>query len=327
MQVKGQNMAGIGIIANPHSKLNKRNPGRHRLLHDIAGGRGCFELTRNLKELDRVAREFRDRGVQVLAISGGDGTISRTISAFIRAYDGQLLPDIAVLRGGTMNMLAHNLGIRGTPEHNLFWLLQQHSADQRSERKTLRTLRINGGYGFLFANGSSARFLREFYRKKTGPVGSMALVAKIALSSFTGGGLFRKIVKNETMVMCLPDGRRLERGSLSVLCSTVERLPLGFRLFPGVGDQQEAFEVVSVTMDEKQLVRALAKDFFLFPDKASAGKFRLSTPSVAIENPGGGVYTLDGELYHSSEDLLTVSLGPGVRFLLPQAGASTGGLA
>src|SRR5687768_275022 len=108
-------MSGIGIITNPHSKLNKRNPRRAELLGYIVGERGQLEITNTLADLERVAHEFREKKIHTLAISGGDGTICRTLTALIHAYGEVPLPRVALLRGGTINVLANNLGIKGAP--------------------------------------------------------------------------------------------------------------------------------------------------------------------------------------------------------------------
>src|SRR4051812_22856783 len=118
-------MSGIGIITNPHSKLNKRNPARMSLLGYILGAKGQLEVTNTLEDLGRVARDFKEKGVTILAINGGDGTICRTLTAFIKEYGetGTPLPQVALLRGGTINVLANNLRIKGSPEQVLYRLV------------------------------------------------------------------------------------------------------------------------------------------------------------------------------------------------------------
>lgn len=316
-------MAGIGIIANPHSKLNRRNPRRQKLLSYIAGERGRFELTNDLNELNAVAGDFRDRGIQILAINGGDGTISRTLSAFINVYGETPLPEIALLRGGTINMLADNLGIKGTPEHNLFCLLETHSSEEVFRKQALRSMKIKDDYGFLFANGTSARFLEEFYKNKTGPVGSFKLIGKIALSYLVKGKLYRGIVRNEKVALVEGSGRGFEHGSLSVLCSTVPKMPLGSLLFPEALTDQSLFQVVSITLSEPELVRHIIPSLMLFPDKPGKGKTRFSTNKLKISSAPPQVYTLDGELYHSQDGCIEVGTGPLITFLLPESEAES----
>ena len=97
-------MSGIGIITNPHSKQNKRNPSRSQLLSYILGKQGQMEVTQSLDDLAQVAEKFKKNEIEILAINGGDGTISQTLTAFHKVYGDTKLPKIAILPGGTMNV-------------------------------------------------------------------------------------------------------------------------------------------------------------------------------------------------------------------------------
>ena len=134
-------MSGIGIITNPHSKLNKRNPQRTALLGYILGEKGRLEVTNNLDDLGRVAREFKSKNIGILAINGGDGTICRTLTAFIQVYGNAPLPKVALLRGGTINVLANNLGIAGSPEQVLYRLVEVYSNEEKDfENEKIETV-------------------------------------------------------------------------------------------------------------------------------------------------------------------------------------------
>ena len=80
-----------------------------------------------LSDSDRVT------SIGLLAISGGDGTNHVTLSGFIDVYAGAALPQIALLRGGTMNTVANAIGVRrGRPEGLLARLVRAYA--QRSVR-------------------------------------------------------------------------------------------------------------------------------------------------------------------------------------------------
>ena len=59
--------------------------------------------------LKRVAADFRQSKIEILAINGGDGTISKTLTAFINEYGDEPLPKIAILKGGTINVVERTL--------------------------------------------------------------------------------------------------------------------------------------------------------------------------------------------------------------------------
>lgn len=310
-------MAGIGIIANPHSKLNKRNPKRHEILSYIAGDQSHFKLTHNLQELREVAREFKEKKVQILGINGGDGTICHTLSVFIEEYGNEPLPKIAVLKGGTMNMLALNLCIKGKPEQVLYRLMEKYSSSQPMETKKITSLKFsNGHHGFIFADGTSAAFLEEFYRNKTGALGSLLLVVKVLVSFLIRGKLFRKIVQKKNIKWTTNKTEMATHSTLGVFCSSVAKLPLGATLFPHVEQSHEAFEIVSVAMKPEQLVYRVVPNFFLGAANPSYGKIRFCASKLQIEYESEQAYTIDGELFETEDKKVEIFPGPTIEFLL-----------
>src|SRR6516165_1310510 len=115
-----QPVPGIGLITNPRSRVNQRDPGRALRLSYLVGRHGNAEATRSLDDLYRVCEEFKKERIDVLGISGGDGTLHHTLTAMIKTYADQPLPRIAILRGGTMNTVANSLGIKGETGKLLF---------------------------------------------------------------------------------------------------------------------------------------------------------------------------------------------------------------
>ena len=63
---------GIGVVVNPYSRKNRKNPEAIKKLGYIIGDKGSCEATRSLSDVERVAREFMEKGVEILALSGGD---------------------------------------------------------------------------------------------------------------------------------------------------------------------------------------------------------------------------------------------------------------
>src|SRR5215470_977396 len=105
-------MPGIGVITNPRSRANLRDPSKARKLGYLIGSHGSAQATKSLDDLYRVCEEFKKERIDVLGISGGDGTLHHTLTAMIRTYGDELaLPPVAILRGGTMNTIARSFGI------------------------------------------------------------------------------------------------------------------------------------------------------------------------------------------------------------------------
>ncbi len=309
-------MAGIGIITNPHSKLNKRNPRRQQLLGYIAGERGHVEITNSLEDLKRVAETFHKRKIAILAINGGDGTISRTLTAFIETYGQDKLPMVALLRGGTINVLASNLGIKGSPEKILFRLMEEQSTSNFGQCIKLRSIEVEGNYGFLFANGTSVRFLEAFYKNKTNSLGSFFMLCRLAFSRFIGKSFYNSIVRTEPVSLTADDGKTVNHESTSVLCATIEKMPLGPPIFFGNRQKNDGFDCISFLMKAKDAWWRAPFEVIFNAAKQSSAKLMLHCQKLKLKTKEPSPYTLDGEIYYPKENNLQINLGPEIEFVI-----------
>jgi diacylglycerol kinase family enzyme len=311
-------MPGIGIITNPFSKLNKKRPARGRLLGYIVGQFGNLEITNSLDDIGRVAALFKEQDIDILAINGGDGTISRTLTAFIRTYAETPLPKVLILRGGTINMLADNLGIRGTPEEILVRMLECQSGLRPMDVSAYATLSVGGQYGFLFGNGFIARFLVEFYKNKSGVLGSLFLVFKIYLSWIFSRSKYREMVHEEKYRLSF-DGQpaSAETTSLAIMASSVQRMPLGFKLFPAATSNLSKFQMFSLEMSAAALPWRLPLACLRNRPGRFMGKTtRLASTMMIANTSGRQPYTLDGELFEAPTGRLAIEVGPVVQFVV-----------
>lgn len=309
-------MPGIGIIANPHSKLNKRDPWRRNLLGYIVGEQGRVEITNSLDDLRKVAADLRKKNIDILAINGGDGTVSQTITAFINAYENEPLPKIAILRGGTMNMLANNLSLSGTPEELLYRIVDAYSASKTFDTIRLHALEVEGHYGFLFGNGVAAKFLDIFYKNKTGTLGVLSLILRLISSTINKGTLYREVLRRLPTRINAQE-RTLIFDSLLVMCSTVPKMPLGPVLFPDAGHDKHHIQCLSITELSKNAVLQLAKTIMLTKRQHNvSGQFQFCAQRIDIESELNSLYTIDGELLAPRDSgKLSIRLGPEIEFI------------
>ncbi len=314
-------MTEIGIITNPHSKLNRQDPSRVKLLSFLLGKSGRMEVTQSIDDLSLVAKEFKRANISILAISGGDGTISQTISAFIREYGTENpLPKIAILRGGTMNVLASNLGIYGTPENVLFRLIHYLSSGQAFQIKKFKTLKLGELHGFLFGNGLVGSFLSEFYKNKTGPLGSVLLILKLYGSLVSRDKkFFKEIMKTfHYQVENFISPKEREFFGVSILCSTIPRMPLGIRFFPQLENKTPAsfFTCHEFQMSAEEFARKLPMIIFYDFEKKHDKIYTCNLDKMLIRSEGDPLFTLDGEIYQVSEKKLTLELGREIEFII-----------
>ena len=309
-------MLGIGIVTNPHSKLNKRHPERSEILSYIVGEQGVVAKTKNFDDLRKVARQFKDKQIAILAINGGDGTISRTLSIFIEEYGQTELPKIALLRGGTMNVVANNLGIKGSPEYLLFKLVDGYGAGKTFTEQKLTTLQVEKNFGFLLGTGVAAQFLKLYYQNKSNSFGAFLLVVKLYFSIFFARKFFHKHVVSHTLNFKIPKKEFIQK-TVAVFVSTVSKTPFGFKMFPLVSDNLKYFHVVSFGFKPLELFWKIflvllkngdQQDFF--------GKKSFKSVSLKLSdlNQLPIVYTIDGELFEAKDEL-KVELGPIISFI------------
>lgn len=308
-------MTRVGIITNPHSKLNKSRPENIAAFKDVSSSKADLFITNTPEELDKVAKVFKNKKYDVLAINGGDGTISLTLTAFIKVYKDQPLPTIALLRGGTFNLVAANLNIFGSPLTLLKKLLNE-SPNKKHQTYPLKTLKVDNNYGFLFANGGCYKFLEVFYKNKTGPAGALSLIGKLAASRFLNKKFYDAMVP-ETETFFISDGRAaFSHKSCSILAATVPRMPLGPRLFPSNTPESKTFHWISATTPSSQAWITIPPSVLLHPGKDDAAKQNYQSKSLILKTAKPQPYTLDGELYEPEKNEVHISLGPEIDVIL-----------
>ena len=95
----------VGLIYNPHSHRNEGGPVAGTELPNVIAA----APTRR-DELSGILADFARRGVDYIAIDGGDGTVRDVLTCGASAY-GDAWPALVVLPSGKTNALAFDLGI------------------------------------------------------------------------------------------------------------------------------------------------------------------------------------------------------------------------
>lgn len=310
-------MSGIGIITNPHSKLNKQKPHRTALLGYILGEHGRIELTESLSELESVARKFKESSVEILAINGGDGTISRTLTAFVKVYGQQLLPKIALLRGGTMNVLASNLGLKGTSASILYRIIEAYSTETPMTTITLASLEIEDHIGFLFADGIGFNILKKFYKHKSNALGALWLVLRISCSTLWRGQLFRELIVSRPISLEPEPGPKLSHDSLMVMASTIQRIPFRFKLFPKAGSGlTSGLQFLSIYCKPEDILWYLPRYLFNRREGYSKSMVNFVCERLSIYYNENYTYTVDGELFTAKSNPIQIRSGPKFEFIV-----------
>lgn len=313
-------MPGIAVVSNPRSRQNRKDPSLSGQMSFMLGARGRLAQPHTRDELVAQARIFREEGIDVLAVNGGDGTLHVVLTALIEAYEETPLPAIAILRGGTMNTIAHGLGIKGSPGDLLSSVLVRYHTNQPIPWAERHILKVEGGerpeYGFLFGNGLLSNFLEEHYRHPDpSPLSAAWLLFRACVSALHNGELIRRLSARACCRVEV-DGRSWPGDSyLTVTMGTVDDIGLGFRPFYEALRHSGRMHIVGFACDAMGIVRCLPRVRMAMPID---GKdiYSAVVERVVLSSDAPMTFMVDGD-FHPAGQVLTVSAGPRIRFLLP----------
>ncbi len=315
--------SGIGVVINPLSRRHREGPERGDRLRRVLDSAGLVAEAGTPEELARVAEDFHRARIDVLAVSGGDGTTGFVLTEFERVYAEDPLPKVTLLRGGTMNTIANGIGVsRAKPEKLLSSLVERHTRGEELESSRGVALRVvteggEGRLGFLFGMGLGYGFLEEYYRRgdpHPTPADAAKTLAHLS-ASIVARGETAKRVAAPVPVSIRGDGVSWrDRAYLTVLAGTVPEIGLGFRPFFMMEEGVEGFHLVGVHGAPPLVVARLPKTRAGKPMGEDCAQDELLSRAT-FDCPDGTVrYFLDGDL-HQADGQLTVEVGPRIRFV------------
>lgn len=310
-------MPGIGVISNRNARLNKLHPELKDQLAYVIGSNGEVSSTGSLDDAYKAAETFRRVGIDIIAISGGDGTAHRTMEILLDVYGSHPLPPILLLPTGTQNMVPRSFGIDGSGLANLMLAVvrYRHNVPMRCVKRNL--LRVNGHTSFMFGFGIAARFMVKYYESgETNPKGAAKLLSKLVASAAVNGDMCREMMAKFQARLTLDDNPAGEPLSLhTFFCSFIERLPLHFVLFPRCGRDEGVFETVYAG-GEPLKIAANFPAILRGSTQPLHNVTRKLTRKVHIGLDRPEPYTLDGELYPAVTQF-DIEPGPEINFLVP----------
>lgn len=306
---------------NPRAARNLRGAGAGDRLARLLGDEGEVREAATPEALADALAAFRVAGVDTLGIGGGDGTCHRVLTGAAAAWAGAPLPRLLLLRGGTMNTVAANHGLRGEPEALLAAEVARRRAGAPPAVASRDLLRVeaDGGpplLGFLFGTGAAVTFLERFYAGgRPSPLRAWLLVAAAAGSALVGGRFARALTRREPLRVAADGDEWADQAYLALLAGTVPSLGLGFRALARCEEQPGFFHAVGAHGALPQVLRLLPRVHRGAPWRRRAA---IDVVARAVTVEGEAVrWMLDGDLYPAARTL-RLSTGPGVEVLLPR---------
>lgn len=309
----------IGVIRNPRSHRNKGMAPEMAERSDV-----ITRIPHTREELASDLAEMASRGIAMLAVDGGDGTV-RDVLTCGWPYFGENWPRLMVLPKGKTNALAVDLGV---PNH---WSLAEALDAAHSGPGVIRRPVIvngageNGGgvIGFILGAGIFTTATSEGQvAHRYGAFNSFA-VGVTAISGLLQG-LFG--IRHRGWRAITPIGLSLGAGNrevprsahgpqdkrYAVLISTLDDFPLGMKPF---GKQPDGLKYLMVDYPLRRVVM-LAPPMLAgweSPLLTRLGVHRGHAEEAVLEVEGQ--FILDGEAFPAGRYRLT--LGPELNFVAP----------
>lgn len=298
--------ARLGVLINMRSGRNRSGMDS---VETILAARPeiVVRRTHDRAEVRSALIDFAAAGIDVLAVSGGDGTLQRVLNLAINEKPFAVMPLIALMPGGTTNMIAYDIGTVRKRGQALAALLKRIDAGALAGGVVVRSLlRLDGGdtryprHGLFF--GAAGVYEATTLNRKS--------VDAMGFRDDFGPGLRIAAILGRLMIGQDPvravdmrlnvDGLQGAPSSyLAVFASTMERLSLNMRPFWGTGEGP--IRMTTVAKGARTLFRAA------WP-MLRGRQSRLLTPARGYESrnitevelvyEGGSV--LDGEFYFAS---------------------------
>lgn len=308
----------VGLIRNPRSHRNENGTDEPE---DLPGVIAATPHKR--KELHNILADFAAKGVDYIAIDGGDGTVRDVLTCGAGAF-GESWPALIVLPSGKTNALAHDLGIPGE------WTLAQAvAAAKRDSVATRRPLVIAqrdnnraqvrgfvlgaGAYTAAIDLGQEAHSYGAFNALGVGVTIAWSLLQALFGRDSNG---WRRGTK---MRLRDPDGRELEHvgGTPAderylLFVSSLGKFPAGLALFKGLAGPLRL--AVFDSSRRSLLLRLPAILRGRVSDAARRRGFRMH----ALERFEFDIrdrFILDGEAFPPGSYVVTA--GPRLRFIVP----------
>ena len=229
----------IGVLHNPLSGRNKRQPLLFQAVYTRHPGVQHSEVT-TPADILKALGTFAQNQVNLVLVNGGDGTIQATVDALFNYRLFSEMPLLAVIPGGTANLIAGDVGLgkyeEATLNRLLSWMTSSDPSIDFVNRSILRIRRpsyqrpIHGmffGAGAIYHGTQLGRETKQTIGR-LGEWGAGLILVKFLLALATGS---RKGLQPVTVGVSTGESTIKHEEYLVLLVTTLERLFLGMKPF------------------------------------------------------------------------------------------------
>jgi len=307
--IKPGNMPRIGVLINPNSGGNKN--GLTAIRRTIAQyPRMSHCDVRKPPEVLAALEDFARRGVELVIVNGGDGTVQAVLTALFHNRPFETMPLLAVLQSGTTSMTARDVGFSGSPVKALdkiFRWAETAVGDPRIVQRPVLQVQAPGHdtrYGMFFGTAGIYQGIEYFHRNVNSRRLRGELGPGLTIARFLWSASFRRsdFISAVPISITVDNQPAQELDCMVLLISTLERLFLG--LYPYWGDEKAPLHFTALRKRPRRLMQCLPyilwgrRNQRIRPENGyhshNASKIKLSLDSG---------FTLDGQLYMPENSL------------------------
>ena len=301
--IKSGHTPNIGVLINPLSGGNLKGLGSIRSViadnpqvvhHDVQTPQDILE----------ALLDFARRGVDLLAVNGGDGTVQAVLTNLFLHQPFSVMPLLAVLQSGTTSMTARDVGFSGSRVKSLQklfkWAFTGDGEPKVIQRPVLQVQAPGHQtyYGMFFGASAIYQGIEYFHRK----VNTKGLRGELGPGITILRFLWSAIRRRSGFIPPIPISVTLDEkppqkfDSFVVLASTLERLFLG--IYPYWGIESGPLHYSAVRAFPQHLLMALPAVLRGRPgvfNTAENGFYSHNAHEIKLHLDSG--FTLDGQLY------------------------------
>lgn len=299
----------LGVVSN--LRAGSRSRGRDAQRLEVPRHEDLILIeTETRDDLPEALRVLAAKGVDVLAVDGGDGTLHQVLCEIMRGKAFGEIPALAPLRGGRTNMSAIDLGAQRSRDRAVSELFSACREGRLDERRVDRqVLRIKPGrgadplYGFFVGTGLVRRAIEWIHTvfptgRARGVFGGGVTTASVLLRAVFGqrGGILRGDVHRLAI-----DGEPIEATEYMLLmATTLQRLFL--RLDPFWGREQAPVRFTGIAWQCRSLPTAIARVLAGRSEPLRWEDGYLSRNAGRLDIGFDCGFTIDGELFEPEAD-------------------------
>jgi diacylglycerol kinase (ATP) len=318
--------ARIGLISNAGSGHNRDQFSEIKELLDSCDNVYHLE-TSCVEDIPEALRRFSERDIEILAINGGDGTVSAILGCAMENRIFPRLPSVVLLPGGTANMNAGDIGSNGKllPAVQRFCTWAKSGAEGNRGHTQRCLMRVQLGtetkphYGMFLGMGAVIQGT-EYAHENIHSRGLRDDISVAVGTARTVWGLFRgdpRFSHPLPVQVCLDHASSPDHhNALILVVSSLQRLALGMKPFWGSGPGP--LRLTLIEENSYKFLRTFVSIVRGRPNRHATeenGYFSYNAGHISLGMTGS--LNLDGEILQNTDNRnpITISASEPVTFL------------